>query len=279
MLSSYCVCARNADVEPVLHTKGLSSYCEFGYESASALTASPALRHSSLSNVRTPTSSHASSSSAASASIGHAFAKTRNWNSEFQVLWYVVCVCVCVCVFVCVLCSPHITSHRARTRAQVESSEALSVSDLYEIRREMGELQSQFVADASATARVLITEVALPPHAKSIRAIAFGGVAGGLKFAHNGVFFKFAVDEHGIYGGNECAQKAAKHELRGLQLLQQLVIDKRIDSSSAGDMRFPLLCVVDWRGYRVLCSTTLPIDRTTIVHGTADGTRVRCVVS
>ena len=74
-----------------------------------------------------------------------------------------------------------------------------------------------------------------------MRAKNVGGVGGGLKYACGGIFFKFCVDEYGLYGGNHWAAKAAKvcflfyfiinyisnlivflfvlkHELRGLAL-------------------------------------------------------------
>ena len=34
------------------------------------------------------------------------------------------------------------------------------------------------------------------------------------RFIKNNVFFKFALDLHGFYGGNEFAAKAASHELK-----------------------------------------------------------------
>lgn len=43
-----------------------------------------------------------------------------------------------------------------------------------------------------------------------------GGLAGGLKYVKDGIFFKFAVDNLGIYSGDHNAMKAAGHELKGL---------------------------------------------------------------
>lgn len=39
---------------------------------------------------------------------------------------------------------------------------------------------------------------------------------GGQKYRCRGILFKFAVDEAGLYGGDENAQKSAGHDLNGL---------------------------------------------------------------
>lgn len=69
-----------------------------------------------------------------------------------------------------------------------------------------------------------------------------------------------------MYGGampsTEFAMKAAKHELRST-----------IAYFSTSTCRVPLVALVDFRGYRVLCSSLLPIDRTTICYGSSDAGR------
>jgi hypothetical protein len=66
-----------------------------------------------------------------------------------------------------------------------------------------------------------------------------------------------------MYGGaspaTEYAMKAAKHELRST-----------IAYFSTNACRVPLVAIVDFRGYRVLCSSVLPIDSTTICYGSSD---------
>ena len=36
------------------------------------------------------------------------------------------------------------------------------------------------------------------------------------QFLRNGIFLKFAVDSHNLYGGDDKAMKAASHEMKGL---------------------------------------------------------------
>jgi hypothetical protein len=40
----------------------------------------------------------------------------------------------------------------------------------------------------------------------------------GEQYVIDGMFFKFAVDYRGLYGGTEFARKAANHERKGLQV-------------------------------------------------------------
>jgi len=50
-----------------------------------------------------------------------------------------------------------------------------------------------------------------------IKPCEVGGLAGGQKYSYHGIFFKFAMDELGIYGNNENAMEAAGDDpLRGL---------------------------------------------------------------
>ncbi len=51
---------------------------------------------------------------------------------------------------------------------------------------------------------------------KTIKPVAVGGIAGGVKFMHRGIFFKLAVDNNSIYGGDVWAMKTALHERKGL---------------------------------------------------------------
>jgi hypothetical protein len=46
-----------------------------------------------------------------------------------------------------------------------------------------------------------------------------GGVAGGSKFSASKIFFKFANNDHNLYGTVDCANKALVHELHGRQYL------------------------------------------------------------
>jgi hypothetical protein len=48
---------------------------------------------------------------------------------------------------------------------------------------------------------------------KTIKPMAVGGQAGGEKYIVQGIFFKFALDLYGIYGGDEFAMYFAIHLL------------------------------------------------------------------
>lgn len=61
-----------------------------------------------------------------------------------------------------------------------------------------------------------------------------------------------------IYGGNEFAMKAANHELKGLQAYVNCNIE---------NLYFPLFGLIDYKGWRVIVSSILPIDRSTIIYG------------
>ncbi|KAF2076800.1 hypothetical protein CYY_001877 [Polysphondylium violaceum] len=90
-----------------------------------------------------------------------------------------------------------------------------------------------------------------------------GGVAGGLKYLKDGIFFKFAVDVYGIYGGNAFAMKSAGHELKGLMGYFNCQID---------GLYLPLMALIDYMGYRLIATSQLAIDGdNTLVYGSNDG--------
>lgn len=45
--------------------------------------------------------------------------------------------------------------------------------------------------------------------AHSVPSLDAGGIAGGVKYLVNDIFFKVSSDEHGLYGSYQYAQKAA----------------------------------------------------------------------
>jgi hypothetical protein len=58
-----------------------------------------------------------------------------------------------------------------------------------------------------------------------------------------GIFFKFAIDAFGVYGGDEFAMKAAGHELNGL---------KAYFNCRVKDLHCPFMLLIDYRGYRLI---------------------------
>lgn len=79
-----------------------------------------------------------------------------------------------------------------------------------------------------------------------------------------GVFFKFVKDEHHLYASDAKAMKVAGAELVGLRAYAKCGVD---------GLHFPLMTIVDYRGYRLIASCKLPLSSTTLIYGSADGIR------
>lgn len=133
--------------------------------------------------------------------------------------------------------------------------------------RELLILYQDFVERVKAIACQIIEEVALPPTSKTIRSLAVGGVAGGEKFIVDNIFLKFAIDMHGIYGGDEWSRKAASLELLGQDAYLSC-------QATVPDLRTPLMALVDYRGFRILATCVLPLQKgSSLVYGSDDGGR------
>lgn len=84
-----------------------------------------------------------------------------------------------------------------------------------------------------------------------------GGHHGGVKYIHHGIYFKFATDWEKIFGGDENAAKAAGHELKSLMRF-----------CDCDGLSFPLMTLVDYRGFRLVCMSILPITGSkTLIYG------------
>jgi hypothetical protein len=122
----------------------------------------------------------------------------------------------------------------------------------------IAQIAQDFVSTAIMFGKIIISEVFLENENKTIKATAgFGGNAGGEKYVFNGILFKFAVDWKGIYTSDEYAMKAAAHELKGLEQF--------LDFSPG--IRVPLMCLIDYLGFRLIALSLLPINNTTLVYG------------
>lgn len=143
---------------------------------------------------------------------------------------------------------------------------------------QMAALGRDFVQLAEVYGRIIISERCLPAEKKSIKPVALGGQAGGSKFMVQGILFKYALDvriggnkrrEKWLYGGKRrddaAAMKAASNELLGLSSF--------IKCNSTNTIRFPLMALIDYCGYRLVAVSTLPINTETIVYGSADAGR------
>ncbi|KAH3755977.1 Histidine kinase A [Pelomyxa schiedti] len=120
-----------------------------------------------------------------------------------------------------------------------------------------------FVECALEKGRTIITEAFLPPSKQTIKPLtSTTGVAGGAKYLIDGIFFKFATDLHGLYGGDEFAMKAAGHELLSITEILNCNIPK---------LCVPLVALIDFCGFRLIATSELPIDPGTLEYGSADG--------
>ncbi|PRP86383.1 hypothetical protein PROFUN_05524 [Planoprotostelium fungivorum] len=129
--------------------------------------------------------------------------------------------------------------------------------DQIRIYEALAKHSQNFIYTATTYGKIIISEVALPPDQKTIKPFrtATEG-AGGEKYLCKGIYFKFAVNSGGIYPGDEEAAKVAGHELKSLNQLFSLWIR---------DLHFPMMILLDYRGYRLIAMSTLPINEDTIV--------------
>jgi hypothetical protein len=87
-------------------------------------------------------------------------------------------------------------------------------------------------------------------------------------FVWGGFFFfflkEFAVDRLNIFGGmDEAPCKVAGHELKSLVQIMECQVP---------GLRYPLLCIIDYLGFRLIAMSTLPIKgRASLIYGSMDG--------
>jgi len=70
-------------------------------------------------------------------------------------------------------------------------------------------IAEEFTKLSTRDGTTIILEKYKPTEQKSIRSINAGGIAGGVKFIKESIFYKFASDEHNLYGDLERAMKTA----------------------------------------------------------------------
>eukprot|EP01119_Soliformovum_irregulare_P021321 TRINITY_DN7074_c0_g1_i2.p1 TRINITY_DN7074_c0_g1~~TRINITY_DN7074_c0_g1_i2.p1 ORF type:complete len:833 (+),score=208.66 TRINITY_DN7074_c0_g1_i2:91-2589(+) len=122
-------------------------------------------------------------------------------------------------------------------------------------------LSRDFIFTAQMYGKIIISETELPADQKTIRPIRTHGMLGGEKYVVQGILFKFAVDRNGLFGGDHSAAKVAGHELKGA--ISYL-------NCGVSGLNVPLMCLVDYRGYRLIAMSVLPISDDTIIYGSCD---------
>jgi len=139
-------------------------------------------------------------------------------------------------------------------------------------------LADDFASTAITYAKVIISELCFPEDQKTIQTSTnLGGTAGGAKYVVQGIMFKIALDTMisetsglWMYGGSHCedgyAMKAAAKELLGLSWCYNAVSDAEIEG-----LHFPLMAVIDYKGFRVIAVSVLPLNAGTLRYGSDDG--------
>jgi tetratricopeptide (TPR) repeat protein len=152
---------------------------------------------------------------------------------------------------------------KKNSRVERKDEEGGSLQARLDSLLQLKDLVTRFGESAKEVSRVLIEEIPLQQQHKTHHPIVGAGIAGGAKFFARNIFFKMAVDDHGIYGGDEAAQKACKAEVRSAKSLIECGVE---------GLRFPLVCVVDFMGFRMMCSSYISgLSGDTLVYGSCDG--------
>jgi hypothetical protein len=76
----------------------------------------------------------------------------------------------------------------------------------------LSRLCKQFAEESGNIAEIIIRERGSAPGEWTIPPVTslFGGIAGGEKYVHRNIFFKFAFDKYGLYDGDENAMKVSR---------------------------------------------------------------------
>lgn len=141
--------------------------------------------------------------------------------------------------------------------------------------RAISRLSHDFVKQAEIYGKVIINELNVPDEWKTIKPANVGGVAGGAKYIVQGILYKFCLDPIvskkplvWLYGGerpdDDNAMKAAGLELQGLGL---------IATSQMTQLHVPLMALIDYKGFRLIATSLLPIGPDTLKYGSNDAGR------
>lgn len=134
--------------------------------------------------------------------------------------------------------------------------------------QKLSNLAADFSYTVKTYARIIISEAYLPREKKTIKPVeSSGGGAGGTggeKYIVHRIVFKFALGGGSDESADEEAARMANHELKSLMQV--------LDCWEPG-VHLPMMALVDYRGFRVVGMTLLPINASTLVYGSPDGGR------
>ena len=138
-----------------------------------------------------------------------------------------------------------------------------NLDEVININTELMLLSDDFVNTAKRFGKLIISESYLPIKQKTIVPTTIGGIVGGEKYIVHDILFKFAIDKDFLFDGNDlAASKVSKQELKGLMTYFGLEIP---------NIFFPMMALVNYRGFTLVAMTLLPVDSSTIVYGSPDG--------
>eukprot|EP01125_Pyxidicula_operculata_P004215 TRINITY_DN1624_c0_g1_i3.p1 TRINITY_DN1624_c0_g1~~TRINITY_DN1624_c0_g1_i3.p1 ORF type:complete len:788 (+),score=138.75 TRINITY_DN1624_c0_g1_i3:44-2407(+) len=161
------------------------------------------------------------------------------------------------------LLKPELGEPKDWNKLYQESLEVKSISTL-EYYERLVNVARNFEKAAAMYGKIIISEVFWENKYKTIKSVEFGGIAGGRKYIHNGILFKFATDWKNIYGSDEAAMKTANCEMKGLMAVAEHI-------SPDDPISLPLMTLVDYMGFRLIAQSLLPISNDTLVYGSSDG--------
>ena len=132
------------------------------------------------------------------------------------------------------------------------------------VYRDVNSLSQNFSFTAEVIGKLIIAEYNLPNHLKTIKPVSIGGIVGGIKYIAHNILFKFAIDSSGLLESDESAMKIANHELKSLDNLL---------NCNVNNLHYPLLAIIDYRGYRLIAISVLPVSSKTLCFGSSDAGR------
>eukprot|EP01126_Amoeba_proteus_P011640 TRINITY_DN1473_c0_g1_i18.p1 TRINITY_DN1473_c0_g1~~TRINITY_DN1473_c0_g1_i18.p1 ORF type:complete len:812 (+),score=196.67 TRINITY_DN1473_c0_g1_i18:740-3175(+) len=126
---------------------------------------------------------------------------------------------------------------------------------------ELVHLERDFLYCSETYGKIIISEYYLPNSEKTIKPVKKLGYAGGDKYIVHNILFKLAIDSQSLFGSSDwAAAKVGGHELKGLTSYWNCNLD----------LSLPLMALVDYRGFRIIAMSILPITHKTIVSGSCD---------
>jgi len=164
----------------------------------------------------------------------------RPWNEQYQLLNE---------------CLLEVQKEIKQAQQRQDGSPSTPLSSLllrkFSLQITLQSFRALFASFASHIARTIISELHLPNEWKTYKpSTDVGGIAGGEKYVVGSLFFKFALDWKHLYGSDEHAMRAASCELKGMNAYAALGLDR---------LCTPLVCLVDWGGYRIVVTSLLPL--------------------